>query len=51
MTDQTTKTTEPPAPERLTYQKPEVTEIELVAFDVLAGSCADPTYGGSGCFS
>jgi hypothetical protein len=39
MTDQVTNTGERQAPEKLMYQKPEVTEIELVAFDVLGGTC------------
>ena len=42
MTEQSTKTTEPAVPEKLTYQKPEVNEIELVAFDVLASTCQSP---------
>ena len=39
MTEQATNTREQQAPEKLTYQKPEVTAIELVALDVLAASC------------
>ena len=41
MNEQCTSTTEPQAPEKLTYQKPEVTEIDLVAYDVLANTCLE----------
>ena len=44
MTEQAANTTEPQATDKLTYQKPEVTEIELVAFDVLGNTCAGGQY-------
>jgi len=47
MKEQTSKTNDQQVPEKISYQKPEVTEIELVALDVLATTCTEGSSNGT----
>ncbi len=52
MKEQPACAAQPAGPEKLVYQKPEVTEIEMVAFDVLSTTCTPPSFnGGAQCYN